>query len=142
MAVGNKVSVGRISCGAGFESFPIIHGRVGVTKDGWKGVGVGVALGAEVMRMNGSGACSGAAGGLPHEEIRTAKRAVSAKMRGGFIYELGLQWKMMNYCVGVGNAVGLEVWVGTGVGVAGTGVWVGTGVRVNGRTVSVSGSVR
>ena len=83
MAVGNKVSVGKIGCGAGFESFPKKKGSVGVARDGWNGVGVGDAFGAEVIRTKGKGACVGA--GVPHDEIRTAREAVNANRVDGFI---------------------------------------------------------
>lgn len=105
-------------------------------------MGVGDALGADVIRINGSGACAGA--GLPQDEIRTAIKAVNAKRLDVFIYVLNFKWEMTRYgvAVGVGNAVGLAVWVGIGVKVGGTEVCVGMNVAVNGRNVSVSGSVR
>lgn len=49
-----------------------IKGCVGVKSDGWNGVGVAVALGADVMRMNGMGGCSEveAEAVTPHAEIK------------------------------------------------------------------------
>ena len=82
VTVGNGVSVGRISCGGGFESIPE---DVGKYPDGWKGVGVGDALGADVMRMNGSGACSGAGAAVPHEDSMIARRKIKTLRLMDFI---------------------------------------------------------
>ena len=80
--VGDKVSVGRISCGVGLESNP----EIGISSDGWKGVGVAVAFGAEVIMINGKGAGSGV--GAPHEDSKIARRKDNVKRWNGFIDEL------------------------------------------------------
>jgi hypothetical protein len=56
MGVGEAVSVGRICCGVGvLKPSDESAGWVGVYSEGWNGVGVGDAFGAEVIRMNGGG---------------------------------------------------------------------------------------
>lgn len=140
MAVAEGVSLGRISCGAGFASKEKSGGRVGVKREGWKGVGVAVASGAEVIRTKGRGACSIAVAGAPQAVRIRAKEIVRQVCRENFIE----MRRCANYGVLVGNAVGLTVEVGIGVVVGATvgeGCVVGTKVAVNGSAVCVSGSV-
>lgn len=138
--VGKGVSLGRINCGAGFASNEKSGGEVGVKREGWKGVGVAVASGAEVIRTKGRGACSGAGAGAP-QAVRIKARRIVRQVRVESLIELR---KARSYGALVGNAVGLEVRVGMGVAVGATvevGCVVGGKVAVNGKAVCVNGSV-
>lgn len=72
---GNPVGVAGIAVSVGIESPTNNEGEVGVASEGWKGVGVGLAFGADVMRMNGSGAGGCSAAGGAQETRRTARQA-------------------------------------------------------------------
>ena len=81
--VGNRVSVARICCGAGFNPLLDNKGAVGLAKEGWNGVGVGEALGAAVMITKGCGAWARV--GDPQDENRTARQSAHAKRLDVFI---------------------------------------------------------
>ena len=69
---GNPVGVGGIAVSVGIESLTSNAGEVGVTSEGWKGVGVGLAFGTAVIRMKGCGGGGSVAGGA--HEMRSAAR--------------------------------------------------------------------
>ena len=82
-AVGGTIMVGRIASGSGFESLTRSNDEVGVTSDGWNGVGVGLAFAAGVIKTNGRGACSVAGGA--HEVNIIVARTVDVISVDGFI---------------------------------------------------------
>jgi len=65
VAVGKGVSVGSDSENE-FALNEYSGGNVGVVNEGWKGVGVGVEFGADVINIKESG-CSGAVCGATHD---------------------------------------------------------------------------
>lgn len=88
MAGGINVSVERTSCGAEFKSLITSGGCVGVKSDGWKGVGVGVEFGAEVMRMKGKPADSGAGTAGLQDDRKSINTILDTRRRDVFINEL------------------------------------------------------
>lgn len=60
---------------------------MGVNNEGWNGVGVAVESGADVISMNGSGACSGtsAEADAPHAVSRQARNTVKRVRRYAFM---------------------------------------------------------
>ena len=59
----------------------MLYSDVGVTcstSGGWKGVGVGEAFGAEVIKTNGNGA--GVAGAVPHEASSNVSNKIDLRV--------------------------------------------------------------
>ena len=74
---GNPVKVGGIAVSVEIESPTNNKGEVGVTSEGWNGVGVGLAFGAAVIRMKGCAGGGSVAGGA-HEMRSTARQAATS----------------------------------------------------------------
>ena len=74
-------------------------GMVGVTNDGWKGVGVGLAFEADVINTKGR-PCSGAGGGALEEEIMIPASISGLYLMVKFI--LRSAWRIMS-CRTLGN---------------------------------------
>lgn len=72
---GKTGSVGGRGEGSRIESLTSNEGEVGVTSEGWKGVGVGLAFGAAVIRMKGCGGGGGSVAGGAHDAKRIARQA-------------------------------------------------------------------
>lgn len=95
MGGGINVSVDRTSCGAEFKSLTASGGCVGVKSDGWKGVGVGVEFGAEVMRTKGKPADSGAGAAGLQDDRKSINTILVTRRWDVFINELTAQ-EVMN----------------------------------------------
>ena len=76
VGIGDGVSVIRLSCEPEFTPKEYRDGSVGVTYEGWNGVGVGEEFGAEVIKTKGNASVWLAGDAVPQAEIRRANKAV------------------------------------------------------------------
>src|SRR5215212_8099875 len=124
VGTGVSVGTGRVTVGL---SVSTTGGNVpvGVQPSGWKGVGVGEALGAAVTKINGRAGCVGAGASAPHP----ARSSPARKMRW-IIF-------LIRYCDG-GGVGGVPVAVGRSVAAGGSvAVSLGVTITVAGSAVSV-----
>jgi hypothetical protein len=83
---GGEVGVGEgVSVGRGIAVVGRLVGRSGVLSEGWKGVGVGEAFGAMVIRTKGYGAAVGAEAAPQAHRIKTKDERKRVR-RDDFIY--------------------------------------------------------
>ena len=92
MGEAKSVSVGSVDGCEGSASNEKSGGAVAVKSEGWKGVGVGLAFGADVMSTKGRTTCSGAGVDAPHAASTKANRMVRTNREGTFMNMTAKGW--------------------------------------------------